>query len=259
MLVFVLTFFTFVSTVAGKTLTIDGLIVSVHGQRFVVAHRPVPGHMPAMTMTVQAKSPGELNGFAPGMRVRFELRDGVARKIQPVRAREGDFPITRPPVSTGKIVPDFELTDQKGKRWRLNDHRGKLVLVQFIYTRCPMPDVCPRLAASFAAVQRAFGERVFLASITIDPMHDTPAVLAAYAERWNAGASWSFLTGTAQAVEEAASHFGLVYWPEDGAITHTSRTALIGPGGKLIALVEGSSFRAGQLVELVKNHLERQQ
>ena len=54
----------------------------------------------------------------------------------------------------------------------------------------------------------------------------------------------------------AATDWGLVYWPEEGAIVHTSRTALIGRDGKLLAIVEGSSFRTDQLIALIRRHLE---
>ena len=60
-----------------------------------------------------------------------------------------------------------------------------------------------------------------------------------------------FLTGPPEAVRKAATDWGLVYWPEDGAITHTSRTALIGRDGRLLAIVEGSSYRTDQLIELI--------
>ena len=69
---------------------------------------------------------------------------------------------------------------------RLADFRGKVVAVDFIYTRCPLPDVCPRLAANFAALQRRFrdrlGSELMLLSVTVDPEYDTPAVLADYAK-----------------------------------------------------------------------------
>ena len=101
------------------------------------------------------------------------------------------------------------------------------------------------------------GRTLSLLSITIDPDGDSPQVLAAYAKLWRAHQEpWRFLTGPRDAVRKAATDWGLVYWPEDGAITHTSRTALIGRDGRLLAMVEGSSYRTDQLIELIRRHLQ---
>jgi protein SCO1/2 len=217
--------------------------------------------MQAMTMDFQAALPSELQGIRPGMRVRFEWRDNLARQIRRVAPDESDMPApARQPVA-GETAPEFQLTDQLNRPVTMAALRGKLVALNFLYTRCPMPEVCPRLAASFATVQRRFGPAMgrdlVLLSITIDPEWDTPPVLAAYAKLWRAQPdAWRFLTGSPEAVRKAATDWGLVYWPEDSAITHTSRTALIGRDGKLLAMVEGSSYRTDQLIELIRRHLE---
>src|SRR5207247_989594 len=109
-------------------------------------------------------------------------------------------------VAIGASMPDFVLTDQLHRRVRLSDFRGKVVAVDFIYTRCPLPDVCPRLSANFARLQRRFGEKIgaelALLSITIDPQYDTPDVLLRYAKIWNAGPEgWRFLTGPDREIE----------------------------------------------------------
>jgi protein SCO1/2 len=98
---------------------------------------------------------------------------------------------------------------------------------------------------------------VKLASITLDPQYDTPPVLAEYGRRYGADpAVWRFLTGTPEQVRAIASWFGLVYWPEEGSIAHTSVTAVIGREGKLAAAVSGSSATVRQLADLVERQLE---
>jgi len=77
--------------------------------------------------------------------------------------------------------------------------------------------------------------------------------LLEYAQRWGADShKWIFLTGSPDAVRKAAGFFGVVYWPEEGAITHTSSTAILDRLGRLAALVEGSSFTSQQLIDLVE-------
>jgi protein SCO1 len=165
-------------------------------------------------------------------------------------------------VLVGGTMPDFTLTDQSSQPVRLSDFSGRVVAVDFIYTRCPLPDVCPRLSANFARLQSRFREKMgkdlMLLSITIDPQYDTPQVLLGYAKIWNARLDgWRFLTGQDADIEVVARRFGMNYWPEEGLITHTSQTGVIGRDGRLAAQVDGSSFTPSQLGDLIQRELEK--
>jgi protein SCO1/2 len=243
---------------------VEGLVVeTIPSQRqMVVAHRPIDNYMPAMTMPFRVGPEVDLGALAPGTRVGFELNVGkhasLARKVR-VLAPQGDVTLPKPPsnkVSTGEKMPSFSLVDQTGKTVSLSDFAGKVVVVDFIYTRCPLPDVCPRLSATFASVSKKLPGVEFL-SITVDPQYDTPAVLSDYARRWQAGESWRFLTGTPEQIQEVAGLFGLVYWPEDGSITHTVATAVIGRDGTLLSKIEGAGYRPDQLRALIINALQQ--
>ena len=79
-----------------------------------------------------------------------------------------------------------------------------------------------------------------------------------YAKIWNARPDgWRFLTGPDGEIEAAARRFGMSYWPEEGLITHTSQTGVIARDGRLAARVDGSSFAAGQLGDLIERELEK--
>ena len=210
-------------------------------------------------MPFRAESARELDYLTPGSRIQFELNvhrgATTVRHIRVEQAAKGDVPIPKAEgkVAVGETMPDFTLTAQDGSTVRLSDYRGHFVAVDFIYTRCPLPDVCPRLSANFARLQKRLGSRIALLSITLDPEFDTPAVLSDYARRYGADPQiWRFLTGPPDDVQKVAGYFGVVYWPEENAITHTSSTALIDRDGKLAALVEGSSFTSQQLLDLVE-------
>src|SRR5258708_5456056 len=96
--------------------------------------------------------------------------------------------------------PNVPLTTQDGKVVRFYDDliKGKIVAIDLIYTTCQY--ACPLETARLVQVQKLLGDRmgrdVFFYSITIDPDHDTPAVLKDYAEKFGAGPGWLFLTGT---------------------------------------------------------------
>jgi protein SCO1/2 len=98
-------------------------------------------------------------------------------------------------------APDFTLTNQDGEKVSLRDLRGKVVVVNFIFTHCESG--CLVSTAKLKDVQNAFKNKPFqLVSITFDPAHDTPAALKEYAKRFRADlANWSFLTGTPEEIE----------------------------------------------------------
>jgi protein SCO1/2 len=257
-----------------KQYRVTGLVLGVDRakQTFVVSHNDIHGYMPAMVMPFHAARAAELDPLAPGSRVTFQLvvsKAGTqARNIRKqggvangVLESNGDkirleAPVEKVPI--GGQVPDFRLTDQAAKPVRLSDFRGKVVAVDFIYTRCPLPDVCPRLSANFARLQRRFaGQDLVLLSVTIDPLYDTPEVLSRYAKIWKVDpAMWHFLTGGVGDVEAVARRLGMVYWPEEGLMTHTSQTGVIGRNGKLAAIVEGSSYAVKQLGDLIAAEME---
>ena len=238
-------------------------MLRVHPERpsVVISHRAIPKYMDAMAMEFSVVSVKELRGLAPGSRVDFRLSVGQKRSsVYDIRVKTAKLEdVVLPPptrkVSVGDPISDFTLKDQTGRDVRLADYRGHPVVIDFIYTRCPLPDVCPRLSANFALLQKRFGDKLTLLSITIDPVFDTPEVLGEYAQRWRAGPDWHFLTGSTEQIQRVAAPFGLVYWAEEGVISHTSATAIVTRDGRLGALLEGSTFTAKQLVDLVESTL----
>lgn len=96
--------------------------------------------------------------------------------------------------------PNIPLVTQDGETVHFYDDliKDKVVAISFIYTHCG--DTCPLETASLRQVQKQLGDRVgkdvFFYSISIDPKHDTPKALKEYAERFNIGSGWTFLTGT---------------------------------------------------------------
>jgi protein SCO1/2 len=143
-------------------------------------------------------------------------------------------------------APDFALISQEGKEVRLEDFRGKVVAVAFIYASCP--DVCPLLTDKMARVQdelgSKFGTEIAFLSITVDPERDTPEVLKGYAEAFDADlAGWSFLTGSPAAVRAVALRYGVaVALAADGGVDHTLLTTLVDRRGVMRVQYLGYRF-----------------
>jgi protein SCO1 len=251
-----------VSLWAKSSHRVEGIVIEVDRPQgvMVVSHKAVEGFMPAMTMPFRADPPAALDSLQPGARIVFELHDGKARKIQLLDlAPVADFKIPEPAnrLALGAEVPDVEgLLDQDNHPVRVSDFRGKVVAVQFIYTRCPLPEVCPRQASQFAYLHRKYPEAVLL-TVTLDPKHDTPAELKSYAQRWRtAGPNWRFVTSANEdRIQQFGGLFGIVFWPDEGVITHTSSTAIVGRDGRLRAVVRGSSHSAAQIADLLASQL----
>jgi protein SCO1 len=113
--------------------------------------------------------------------------------------------------------PNITLTTQDGKAVKFYDDliKGKIVAIDLIYTQCK--DACPLETARLRQVQRMLGDRVgkeiFFYSISIDPQHDTPEVLHDYAEMYNAGPGWLFLTGKKDEIDLLSKKLGLYTAP----------------------------------------------
>ena len=121
-------------------------------------------------------------------------------------------PPAEPETAAGKWFTDVELVDQDGKNVRFYSDvlKGKTVVVNAFFTTCT--SVCPPMNRNFEKIQEAFGERVgkdvFLVSISVDPVTDTPPRLKEYAKKFNARAGWTFLTGKKENVETALYKLG---------------------------------------------------
>ncbi len=258
------------------------LEVDVTGRRVVVSHDSVPGVMPAMTMPFDVRDRKELDGVVPGAVVRFTLvlgrESAYAERVTvvPYQSVEQD-PLTArrlallkkrtsasapKPVAIGQAVPDFTLTDQARRRATLSQFRGKVVVVNFIYTSCALPQFCYRVANHFGVVQKRFhkqaGRDLVLLTITFDPARDTPERLAEYASQWKADPdTWRFLTGSAPEVERVCDLFGVAFFADEGLMNHSIHTAIIDRAGTLVADIEGNQFTAAQLGDLVATALRR--
>lgn len=125
-------------------------------------------------------------------------------------------------------VPDTTVFDQHGKQLRFYSDlvKGKTVAINFVFTTCK--GVCPTLTAKFRQVQRELGERVGrdiqLISISVDPTTDVPERLSAYAEKFQAGPGWTFITGSKPEIDELLRALG-AFAPEK---SNHPQTILIG-------------------------------
>jgi len=142
-------------------------------------------------------------------------------------------------------APRFTLTNQDGVKFSLDQQRGKVRVVTFIFTGCSQ--ACPLLTAKLVGVQRKLkpeAAQVYFAAITVDPLNDDPPTLARYARAQSADlGNFAFLTGSHDQVEDVARRYA-VYWKTqaDGNIDHAFLTTLIDREGTIRLQYLGTRF-----------------
>lgn len=261
----------------GMTISVDPAKQSV-----TISHQNIPGYMDAMVMAFHVKDAAQLKGVAAGSKVEFTLVvDKNSSWIEQLHT-VGFWTADRDPeqahrlsliesilnksaanqIAIGQPVPDFSLIDQDKRPTALSRFSGKVVALNFVYTRCPLPDYCFRLSNNLAQVQKRFpaqmGRDLILLTITFDPVHDTPETMAKYAHIWNADLkAWHFLTGPLADVQRICNLFGVAAWQDEGILTHSLHTVIIDRHGKLAANIEGNSYSAKQLGDLIEEVLKR--
>jgi protein SCO1/2 len=153
----------------------------------------------------------------------------------------------------GEMVPDFALYDQSGRVVQSSRFRGKQIVINFIFTRCPVATMCPASTAKMIAMQRLAREAAVpnleLVSITLDPAYDTPGVLREYADvRGIDTTNFSFLTGPQNAIKDLLTQFGVIAELEGDLIKHTLTTLLIDANGKIAHRADGSMWEPADFV-----------
>jgi len=220
----------------------------------LIEHGDIPGLMPAMTMNFDVASPEVLEQLAAGQEISFTLvRTDRGYEVVDVRVL-GTVEVGDEWARLGEELvrttraPPFALVDQEGRSVSSEDLRGRVLLVDFIFTRCPGP--CPILTARHVAVQRALPpellERIQLVSISLDPAYDTPAVMRAYGEaRGVSFANWSFLGGEPEVVDAVvrSHHVGKTRSAE-GEIEHLTVAFLVDGQGRILRRYMGMNDRA---------------
>lgn len=246
----------------------QGQIVDVNTARgtLLVDHEEIPGFMPAMVMEF-AVTPGDLANAKAGQRLRGEIYQDAEgtfhlEKIWPLDA-VAEAKVTAATAALredtsirgrgayreiGENLPDFALYDQDGEVVSGARFRGKKVLLNFIYTRCPIATMCPAAVANMMAVQRQAAEAGVtdfeLVSISFDPEFDTPGVLREYADaRGIDTGNYSFLTGPESAIRDLLKQLGVIAEVQGPLIQHSLATLLIDERGRIIDRADGSQWK----------------
>jgi protein SCO1/2 len=266
-----------------KRYDLKGKVVSVNKaeKKATIDHAEIPDYMPAMTMEFPIHEDWVWDDLTPGSEIRAKLVVDSSAKdpywleqigiVAAVNPNQTPLPVNENFAQVGKEVPNFELTNQDGKRLSLKDYRGKALAITFIYAQCPLPDYCIKMSKNFSdlaiklAAEPEEKDRVRLLSISFDPERDTPEKLKYYGLGYLGKDAkpdfniWQLAVGSDKQVRAIADFFGLRYEvdPNDKTqFSHSLRTAIISPAGKVTKIFSGNDWTADDLLKELEATIE---
>ena len=250
----------------------QGVIAELHpeNQTVVIKHQAISNYMDAMTMPFPVKNPADLSGLKRGDQVTFQLHitDDKSwvdhfQKIGTVSLQEDQTaaqPAATPVLHPNKSLLDYKFTNELGQAVSFNDFRGQALAITFFYTRCPLPEFCPRLSKNFQEASQKLEAMTnaptnwHFISVSFDPQFDTPPLLKSYGQGYGYDpAHWSFFTGPQDKIAALARGVGVTYETDNGTINHNFRTLIVDPNGHLQMVFPTSGDLSDQIVsEILK-------
>jgi protein SCO1/2 len=238
---------------------VEGTVVEVRGGEVVLDHEPVDGLMPAMVMPFEVADPELLGTLEPGHRVvaRYELLDGGGQLTKLRITGKGPAPeaaLGPEPLQPGEGLPPVTLPGHRGEPVQVGLGQGVPTALTFLYTRCPLPEACPALVARLQALDQALGDHpARIVAVSLDPAHDTPEVLAAYAESQGLGPRWHLVRAEPEQIDTLAMSAGMTVLRDQGEggndIVHGLRVLALDERGELKARFDDVRFDLDALTE----------
>ncbi len=240
----------------------------------IVAHEEIKGLMPAMTMPFRTLQTQELRGFDYGDPISFRLFvaqdsswidsvEKIADTDVPA-AKAGIADVDGPvAILPGEYLPSFNLIDQDGRDARLFASTKEAYVVDFVYTRCPIPEFCPMLSNKFremqSLIQTSGNDAVKLATITVDPAFDSPTVLKAYASRYRAiDDVWSFYTGKQATLDSLYTYLGVsLFESEEQPVAHPLIVAVFLGNGRLEKIWRDGDWQPAEVFAAAQDVLKQ--
>jgi protein SCO1 len=253
---------------------VRGIVVSTDptSGEVLLNHEDIPGLMPAMTMSYPLVDRSALSELHPGDLITATLladhdADGPTNlRLKDIVIIAQGRPDYKPTVqyhvpSTGDTVPNFTLLNQSDRTIDLKHFHGKVVVMTFIYTRCPLADYCPRLSHNFAAIDKALEadpalySKTHLLSVSFDPTYDTPKVLRSYGGAYTGNyvnetfQHWEFAAPSVAELPSMEQFFDIGVSPgENGTLQHSLSTVVIGKDGKVVAFYPTNDWTPAEVL-----------
>lgn len=263
------------SATGPRTFAVKGVIVKIEPGKdeVIIRNEVISNYMDAMTMPFPLKNPDAVAGLGRGDKVTFQLHvnqnESWADHFSKIGAVALDKDkLSRDPTpkttisASGAHSPllDYKFTNELGQAVSFEDFHGQAIAVTFFYTRCPLPDYCPRLSRNFQEASQKLEAMTngptnwHFVSVSFDPEFDTPETLLNYGKSYHYDpAHWSFFTGPQDKIAALAHGAGVEYDASGGTISHNFRTIIVDARGHLQMVFPTSGDLSDQIVtEILK-------
>ena len=234
-------------------------------QSITIRHEAISNYMSAMTMPFHVRDLKDVTGLERGSAVAFQLHVAESESWVDGFAKLGSVELPVEPTNSPALVSNekfallhYHFTNELNQAVSLSDFPGQALAITFFYTRCPLPDYCPRLSKNFAeAVAKLKGmpnapTNWHFISVSFDPEFDSPAVLRAYGQSYQYDpAHWSFLTGPKDKILDLATRSGVTIQDDHGTLNHNFRTLIIDASGGLLTVFPMTGNLSDMIVEKI--------
>lgn len=230
-----------------RRFPIVGKVVAVSGDRVTLDHEPIPDVMAAMTMDLDGP-PAEVRQLRAGDRVTatLVLDDRAGTRLEGIVVTGHEAP----PVAAerwhdsllvGEVLEAFRAETSTGPVL-VGRGQGQVTVLTFLFTRCPLPEFCPLLSSKLASLQsRIAGARIV--AVSLDPAHDTPAVLAEYGAAVGADpAVWTLGRVSEEELRALLDRVDVEVTPEGSTLSHNLRLLLFDADGRLVQRVKDNAW-----------------
>ncbi len=256
-----------------KSYAARGVVRQISADRHTatIQHENIVGYMPAMTMDFTVKNTNELNGVSPDDEITFKLVVGEndswvegihfeSHRIENVTNNTVIIHVPTAELKPGDLLPDCELMAEDGNLVRFSDFRGKAVAFTFFFSRCPLPDYCPRMSKNLSETRKLIlatpnaPTNWQLLSISFDPGFDNPEVLTNYANSYRGGDAdhWLFAAAPTNSLAHLAPQLDLMIMREgENIMSHNLRTVVLDPQGRIFRQLDGNQWTPQELANAI--------
>ena len=262
-----------------QTFKVKGIIrkISEYENTVHIEHEEIPNYMGAMTMPFLVRDKKVFEIIRKGDEIKFKLNvtdkeswiEKIEVTLRPIKEQSSikndpTYPLTLEeikPLRVGDELPNYTLINQENEKIQLGSFRGRVLVFTFMYTRCPIPDFCPRMSQHFSDVYDTLKNIYInkdwqLLSISFDPDFDTPEILKKYSKVFSADLKkWSFATGKTSIIDEMISRFGIIVRRPKASVTdwdHNLRTVIVDSDGIIKTIYVGNMWTSETLVQDIK-------
>ena len=256
-----------------KIYSVRGTIIQVREEsnEFLIHHDEIPNFMMAMTMPFKLADSLDINRYGVGDSLKFhlEIKDEKTYANNFQLLGKGTLPETDnlwddeyTPLEIGDIFNDAAFLDMDSNGVSLSDSDGKFRFISYIFSRCPMPNMCPALIVKNRYLAEMFAEisEIEFILISFDYIYDTPSVMKSiYSSQTQLYPNMQFYSsfGHINDIFMLSGQSFVSFWGVDeNDIGHTLRSVIIDPERRLMKVFEGTDWRPEAAERDIRNILK---